>query len=576
MGIGGAVVTEIIPVKMSIIEDRSAAEVELWVPQSASKFNPQKSLIISNKGQLIAHLESQIDAAKNQIFITTGMIDETLADSLTAAISRGVSLYILIEKVGFSQSVSDLPSNILDGALIRSYDGSLPCSLLIDAGPNKGSGSILRSATRLNRSLDQPATSWAISLNPSQTSSLAAQMISKFWDSKVESESRNSIHADSPQPFSGISPHINASNLPPNWFYSDSLTPPADFLKETALSKVGISSGLTAREMRNTKAEHGIETWSLTCRDQPEEVPSTGRHLIGDCHIKAILTEGNQGIIYDLVADDTSLDSFSSGLRLDEAQTSDLIHNLEPINAVKYEYKPKILLGDLNPETTYLSTTGQESKLVLEETIDAGSNPVETLDSDLLNSSEPHHSNRPDHNPFSLKINWKWVNVPPSTPTAASPSSDENAYSEPISTGLKAITKMRKFADQQKFNPEVKRIDKLPSVDAVRAIRNATELKDWAENLLKIHDDIQKKVDMKRGGDDPDAMEIARGGAKMVNINLPDINKLPTHDLPKSGLLFSHAKSIYLEIADWNDLNQGKAEAEEYGATLVAKKNWNL
>jgi len=568
-------VTEIIPVKMSSIEDRSAAEVELWVPQSVSKFNPQKSLIISNKDQLIPHLASQIDAAKDQVFITTGMIDETLADSLTAAISRGVPLYILIEKGGFSQSVSDLPSNVLDGALIRSYDGTLPCSLLIDAGPNKGSGSLLRSATRLNRSLDQPGTSWAISLNPSQTSSLAAQMIGKFWDSKVESESRNTIHADSPQPFSGVRPPLDASNLPPSWFYSDSLTPPADFLKETALSKAGISCGLTAKEIRNAKTDHGIETLALTCRSQPEEVPSTGRHLIGNCLIKAILTEGNQGIVYDLVADHTSLDSFSSGLRLDEAQTSDLIHNLESMNAVNYEYKPKISLGDLNPKTTYLSKTGQESKLVVEETIDAGSNPVETLDSDLLNSSEPHHSNRPDHNPLSLKINWKWVNVPPSTPTAASPSSDENAYSDPITTGLKAIKQLRKFADQQKFNPEVKRIDKLPSDDAVKAIRNATELKEWVENLLKIHDDIQKKVDKKRGGDDPDAMEIARGGATMVKVNIPEINKLPTHDRPKSGLLFSHAKSIYLEIADWDDLNQGKAEAEEYGATLVAKKNWN-
>ena len=98
MGIGGAVVTEIIPVEMSSIEDRSAAEVELWVPQSVPKFNPQKSLIISNKDQLIPHLAAQIDAAKDQVFITTEIIDETLVDSFTAAISRGVSLYILIEK----------------------------------------------------------------------------------------------------------------------------------------------------------------------------------------------------------------------------------------------------------------------------------------------------------------------------------------------------------------------------------------------------------------------------------------------------------------------------------------------
>ena len=66
---------------------------------------------------------------------------------------------------------------------------------------------------------------------------------------------------------------------------------------------------------------------------------------------------------------------------------------------------------------------------------------------------------------------------------------------------------------------------------------------------------------------------IARGGATMVKVTLSEINKLPTHDLPKSGLLFSHAKSIYLEIADWNDLTQGEAEAEEHGATLVARKN---
>ena len=573
MGIGGAVVTEILPVERSSIEDRSAAEVELWVPQPAPQFKSQKSLIISNKDQIIPHLAAQIDAAKEQVFITTEMIDETLANSLTAAISRGVSLYILIEKDGFSQSVSDLPSSVLDGALIRSYDDALPCSLLIDAGPNKGSGSLLRSATRLNRSLDQPGTSWAISLNPSQASSLAAQMIGKFWDSKVESESRNTIHADSPQALSGVRPSLEASSLPPSWFYSGSSPPPTDFLKETTLTKAGISSGLTGKEIRDAKAEHGIETWSLTCRDRPEEVPSTGRHLIGNCLIKAILTEGNQGIVYDLVADRTSLDSFSSGLRLDEAQTSDLITNFESVNAANFEYRTKIPIGELDLKETYLSTSGQESQLVAEEVIDAGSNPVETLDFDLLNNSEPHPSNRPSHNPLSLKINWKWVNVPPSTPTAASPSSDENAYSDPITTGLKAITQLRKFADQQKFNPEVKRIDKLPSDDSAKVIRNAAELKKWVQNLHKIHDDIRKKVDKKRGGDDPDAMEIARGGAKMVKVILPEINKLPTDDLPKSGLLFSHAKSIYLEIADWNNLNQGKAEAEEHGATLVARKN---
>ena len=567
--------TEIIPVEMSSIENRSAAEVELWVPQSVPKFNPQKSLIISNKDQLIPHLAAQIDAAKDQVFITTEMIDETLVDSLTAAISRGVSLYILIEKEGFSQSVSDLPSNVLDEALIRSYDGTLPCSLLIDAGPNKGSGSLLRSATRLNRSLDQPGASWAISLNPSQTSSLAAQMIGKFWDSKVEYESRNTIHADSPQPFSGVRTSLDASSLPPSWFYSDSSTPPTDFLKETALTKVGISSGLTAKEIRDVKEEHGIETWNLTCRNKPEEVPSTGRHLIGNCLIKAILTEGNQGIVYDLVADHNSLNSFSSGLRLDAAQTSDLISNLESVNAVNFEYRTKITIGELDIKETYLTTSGQKSQLVPEEVIDAGSNLVETLDLDLLKNSAPHPSNRPSHNPLSLNINWKWVNVPPSTPTAASPSSDENAYSGPITTGLKAITQLRKFADQQQFTHAVKLIDKLPPADVVKAIRNAAELKKWVLSLHEIHDDIQKKVDKKRGGDDPDAMEIARGGGTMVKVILSEINKLPTHNLPKSGFLFSYAKSIYLEITDWKDLNQGEGEAEEHGATLVAKKNWN-
>nr|AIF08109.1 hypothetical protein [uncultured marine group II/III euryarchaeote KM3_26_H05] len=567
--------TEIIPVEMSSIEDRSAVQIELWAPQSTSQFKSQKSLIISNKDGLIPHLGAQIATAKEQIFITTEMIDETLAEPLNAAISRGVSVYLLIEKEGFSQSLSDLPSSVLDGSLIRSYDGNLPCILLIDSGPNKGSGSLLRSSTRLNRSLDQPGTSWAISLNPSQTSSLAAQMIGKFWDSKVESESRNTMHADSPQPISGVRPPHAISRLPSSWFYSDTSTPPATFLKETALSKSGISCGLTGREIRDTKTEHGIETWTLTCRDQPEEVPSTGRHLIGNCQIKAILTEGGQGIVYDLAPSSTSLDSFSSGLRLDETQTSDLIHNLESMNAVNYEYKPKISLGELDPKTTYLSTTGRESKIVVEETIDAGSNPIETLDSDLLNSSEPHPSNRPDHNPFSLKINWKWVNVPPSTPTAASPSSEENAYSDPISAGLKATTELRKFADQQKFTPEVKRIDKLPSTDAVKAIRNAAELKNWIQDIHKIYGGIQKKVDKKRGGDDPDAMEIARGGAAMVKVTIPEINDLPTHDLPMSGLLFSHAKSIYLEIADWNNLTDGEVEATEYGALLVARKNWN-
>jgi len=167
------------------------------------------------------------------------------------------------------------------------------------------------------------------------------------------------------------------------------------------------------------------------------------------------------------------------------------------------------------------------------------------------------------------------VNVPPSTPTAASPSSEENAYSDPISAGLKATTELRKFADQQKFTPEVKRIDKLPSTDAVKAIRNAAELKKWIQDIHKIYGEIQKKVDKKRGGDDPDAMEIARGGAAMVKVTIPEINDLPTHDLPISGLLFSHAKSIYLEITDWDNLTQGEAEAAEYGAQLVARKNWN-
>ena len=515
----------ILPVERSSLEDRSNAEVELWVPQSVPKFYPQKSLIISAKNQLIPHLAAQIDAATEQIFITTEMIDRTLADSLTAAISRGVSLYILIEKEGFSQSVSDLPSNVLDGALIRSYDGTLPCSLLIDAGPNKGSGSILRSATRLNRSLDQPGTSWAISLNPSQTSSLAAQMIGKFWDSKVEYESRNTIHAASPQPLFGVRPPLAAPSQPPSWFYSDSSIPPTDFLKETTLTKAGISSGLTAKEIRDAKAEHGIETWTLTCRDQPDEVPSTGRHLIGNCLIKAILTKGYQGIVYDLVADRTSLDSFSSGLRLDGAQTSDLITNLESVNAVNFEYRTKITIGELSLKKTYLTTSGQESQLVPEEVIDAGSNPVETLDLDLLKNSEPHPSNRPSHNPLSLKINWKWVNVPPTTPTAASLNSDENAYSGPILTGLKAITQLRTFADQQQFTHAVKRIDELPSADSVKAIRNAAELMKWVQNLHKIRDDIQKKVENKRGGDDPDAMEIARGGATMVKVILSEINK---------------------------------------------------
>lgn len=567
--------TEILPVEMSSIEDRSAVEIDLWTPRTTPQFKPQKSLIISNEGELISHLSAQISDALEQIFITTEMIDGTLADPLTAAIQRGVSVYILVEKEGFSQSVSDLPSSVLDGSLIRSYDGYLPCTVLIDAGPNKGSGSLLRSATRLNRGLDQPDISWAISLNPSQASSLAAQMIGQFWGSKVESESRNTIHANSPQSLSGARPLLATSRLPANWFYSKTSTPPTDFLKQTTLSKSGISSGLTAREMGDTKTEHGIEKWALTCRDQTEEVPSHGRHLIGNCKIKAILSEGGQGVVYDIVPSSSSLDSFSSGLRLDEKQTSDLIDNIEPVNAVNYEYKSKISLGDLDPKTTYLSPTGQESKLVLEETIDAGLNPVETLDSDLLSSSEPHHSNRPGHNPFTLKINWKWVNVPPSTPTAASPSSEENAYSDRIAVGLRSTAELRKFADQQKFTPEVKRIDKLPSTDAVKAIRNSVELKKWVQDIHKIHGKIQKKVDKKRGGDDPDAMDIARGGAAMVKVTLPEINDLPTHNLPNSGILFSHAKSIYLEIADWNNLTEGEVEAEEYGALLVARKNWN-
>ena len=70
-------------------------------------------------------------------------------------------------------------------------------------------------------------------------------------------------------------------------------------------------------------------------------------------------------------------------------------------------------------------------------------------------------------------------------------------------------------------------------------------------------------------------MEIARGGARMPKVKIPEINILPSVDLPESGLLFSQGKSFYLEITNWDIINEAKDEAERYGANLVAKKSWN-
>ena len=560
--------SEIRPVKKSSTEDRSNSKVELWVPYKSSKKYEKNSFIISGKNELTSHLKNQIDQANEQVFITTGMMDETLAEAIEGAISRGVSFYILLKRDGFLRTISDLPESVLNGSLIRSYDGFLPCSILIDAKNGKGFGSILRSSTRLNRSLDQSGSSWAISLNSYQTSSLTAEMIIKFWSSKIMSESRSSETDD----FLEI-PIMNPIHHPARWYYSEASEPQPQFIKETNLLDLGISSVLTSKELSDSKSEHGIKKWKLTIRDKPVITLSKGKHLVGQCQIKSILTEGGQGIIYDLVNDPKSPDFFNSALRLDENQTSYLINNLELLNKANYEYKSGVLLSELELDKEYLLPSGESCRLEKSETIDAGKNIIETLDYDLLNNSKPHPNLIP--NPMSLEVTYNWINFPPSRPSKSSSDSLEKSYSESIGIGIKAIDKLKTFADQQQFTRIVKSIDNFHPKSTVEPIRKADELREWIKKIHDISAEIKKEVDIKTGGENPDAMEIARGGARMPKVKIPEINILPSVDLPESGLLFSQGKSFYLEITNWDIINEAKDEAERYGATLVAKKSWN-
>ena len=566
--------TQIAPIKKSSIEDRSDVEVDIWVPTQTKNAEPLSGKYFAQSGSnvLKSKVEEIIDSAKQYLFISTSYMDNSFSTALERAGNRGVRIYVLIEDSGFSETVKELSTSVLDNALIRSFEGSLPCCVLSDVNEKTGKGYVFRSATRFDRGIDQPSVSWSLNLNKEQSVSLGRFLISRFWsnDSRLETRSSNDVKSPVSVSSSPLSPTKEFQDM---WLFTNAYGDSKSVFSELSSDVNGVSTGLNSVELNELSSLIGVSEWNKTIRETVEIVPDRGEHLLSnECGLRSISLEGDLGVVFDLIADPKMIEALSSGLRLDAAQSKELEQISSLMNPISWRFQKGIKISALKPTQRYMLPSGEDATLIPKQQIDVGNNHVETLDRTLLENSEPHVSNRPEYEILAKAVEWSWSNLPPVRPSESKLAPEESEYARVKDTGLKCIKELEEIADAKKLKKAVKKLKDLPEDNEVELIRKANELRAWIEELHSIHRLILKSG-KEYGANDDEALAVTRQGKKMKT-SLPSIDSLPNGDLPFSGKLYTHGKFLYLEISDWEVIESAMREADELGAELSAKKNW--